>query len=50
VLADQYAEAVERFGSLDLGDYGLPRYIDELALKDARLLTDPIELARFFWL
>jgi hypothetical protein len=50
VLADQYAEAVERFGSLDLGDYGLPRYVDELALKDARLLTDPVELARFFWL
>lgn len=50
VLADGYVEAVEKFGSLDLGDYGLNRYIDELALKDARVLTDPVELARYFWL
>jgi hypothetical protein len=50
VLADQYAEAVERFGSIDLAEYGLKRYFDELALKDARQLTDPVQLARYFWL
>jgi hypothetical protein len=50
VLAERYAEAVDTLGSLDLADYGLKRYIDELALKDARLLTDPVHLARYFWL
>jgi hypothetical protein len=50
VLAEQYVEVVETFGSLDLGDYGLKRYIDELALKDARLLADPVQLARYVWL
>jgi hypothetical protein len=50
VLAERYAEAVETFGALDLGDYGLKRYIDELALKDARLLTDPVQLAQYVWL
>ena len=49
-LSDRYVEAVETFGALDLGEYGLQRYLDELALKDARVLTDPVELARYFWL
>ena len=50
VLSENYAEAVETFSPLDLRDYGLRRYIDELALKDARLLTDPVHLAQFAWL
>lgn len=50
VLSENYAEAVETFSPLDLRDYGLRRYIDELALKDARLLTDPVHLAQFVWL
>jgi hypothetical protein len=49
-LSDRYVEAVETFGALDLGEYGLQRYLDELALKDARVLTDQVELARYFWL
>jgi hypothetical protein len=49
-LSDRYVEAVETFGALDLGEYGLQRYLDELALKDARVLTDPVGLARYFWL
>jgi hypothetical protein len=49
-LSDRYVEAVETFGALDLGEYGLQRYLDELALKDARVLTEPVGLARYFWL
>jgi hypothetical protein len=50
VLAEQYVEAVETYGTLDLGEYGLKRYIDELTLQDARLLADPVQLSRYFWL
>jgi hypothetical protein len=49
-LSDRYVEAVETFGALDLGEYGLQRYLDELALKDARVLTDPVGPARYLWL
>jgi hypothetical protein len=50
VLAERYVEAVETFGPLDLGHYGLKRYIDELALKDARQVADPVQLAQYVWL
>lgn len=50
VLGENYAEAVEMFAPLELRDYGLKRYIDELALKDARLLADPVHLAHYVWL
>jgi len=50
VLEQNYAEAVETFAPLTLQEYGLKRYIDELALKDAQLLMDPVHLAQFVWL
>jgi len=50
VLTERYAEAVETFAALELMDYGVRRYIDELQIKDTRLLFDPVQLARYFWL
>ncbi|WP_146101952.1 class I SAM-dependent methyltransferase [Rhodopila globiformis] len=50
VLTERYVEAVESFAELSLQDYGLHRYIDELAMRDARSLFDPVQLARYVWM
>jgi len=50
VLSNKYVEAVEAFAALDLRDYGIRRYVDELNLRDAEILFDPIQLARYVWL
>jgi hypothetical protein len=50
VLSDSYVKAVEAFADVDLGAYGLRRYFDELNLRDARVLSDPIQVARYVWL
>jgi methyltransferase family protein len=50
VLTDSYVEAVESFAEISLHDYGLHRYIEELNLRDARSLFDPVQLARYAWL
>nr|WP_294501307.1 class I SAM-dependent methyltransferase [uncultured Rhodopila sp.] len=50
VLSAKYVEAVESFAKLDLRDYGLRRYHDELNMLDARTLIDPTQLARYAWL
>jgi hypothetical protein len=50
VLSEKYAEAVDTFAPLTLREYGLRRFIDELAIKDARLLGDPVHLAQWAWL
>jgi hypothetical protein len=50
VLSERYVEAVESFAALELKDYGLRRYLDSLNMRDARILTDPVQLARYAWL
>jgi hypothetical protein len=50
VLADSYVEAVESLAEISLQDYGLRRYIEELNLRDSRVLFDPVQLARYVWL
>ena len=50
VLSDHYAEAVKTYASLELREYGLKRYVDELELKDARLLGDPVQVSQYVWL
>ena len=50
VLAEHYANLVEEFAALELKEYGLRRFIDELQMKDAKLLSDPVQLARYVWL
>jgi hypothetical protein len=50
ILSEKYVEAVDAFAALDLPEYGLQRYIDELNMRDARIVADPIQLARFVWL
>ena len=50
VLSARYVDAVETFAELDLRSYGLHRFFDELNVRDARILLDPVQLARFAWL
>ncbi len=50
VLSERYVEAVEEFAALDLRLHGIRNYFDALNLRDARLLLDPVQLARFVWL
>lgn len=50
VLSDNYAQAVEMLSPVTLQDYGLARYLEELAIRDARLLGDPVHLAQWAWL
>jgi hypothetical protein len=50
VLSEKYVEAVEEFAALDLRFHGIRDYFDALNLRDARLLFDPVELARYVWL
>lgn len=50
VLSDNYAQAVEILSPVTLQDYGLTRYLDELAIKDARLLGDAVHLAQWAWM
>lgn len=49
VLADSYIEAVAGFAPLDLRDYGVRRFINELNMQDARILMDPARLPRQMW-
>lgn len=49
-LTDRYLEAVEEYASLDLREYGIRRYVEELAMRPASELLDPIKLARYVWL
>lgn len=49
-LTERYAEAVDTYAPVTLRDYGLKRYLEELAIKDARLLGDPVHLAQYVWL
>jgi len=50
VLSENYIEAVEWLAAVEMRDYGLRRYFDELNILDARILTDPVQLARYAWL
>nr|WP_294551807.1 class I SAM-dependent methyltransferase [uncultured Rhodopila sp.] len=50
VLSEKYVEAVDSFAAVEMRDYGLRRYFDELNILDARILTDPVQLARYAWL
>jgi hypothetical protein len=48
VIAESYDTMVTEVATLTLYDYGLRRYVGELHLRDAALLTDRQELARRF--
>jgi hypothetical protein len=50
VLSGRYTEAVESFATLEMRDHGLRRYFEELNMLDARILMDPVQLARYAWL
>lgn len=50
VLSRGYFEIVREFGSLDLGSYGIGRYVNSLNMMSSSALTKPSDLWGYFWL
>jgi hypothetical protein len=50
VLSDHYVEAVEAFAALTFHGHGVRRYIEELNMRPATELFDPVKLARYMWM
>jgi hypothetical protein len=50
VLASNYFKILEEYGTIELGGYGLKKYIDQIKLRSTSELSDHEKISRLFWL
>ena len=48
IIAERYDEIVEQYGTLDLAEYGVGKYLEELDVRDTGALADPESIFALF--